>query len=181
MRARCAYPVKGGWVLGGKLQLADDHFIHRDSVPLHVLQDTDEIGVVQLLESRVDERAVDVGVGNHLGFLENHTISEMTATLGAKPLRHVWLGELLCPSGLQVQTSDQGQEGQNLGATKGQHACPLCRSPHTAKHLPLSALTTEREECCSQRSTDSGSKPQAGDLFPGSWLWVYSTPAPQQF
>ena len=37
VRAGCTDPVKAGWVLGRELQLADDHFVHRDSVPPHVL------------------------------------------------------------------------------------------------------------------------------------------------
>lgn len=46
---------------------------------LHVLQDLNEIGIVQLLEGRIDESAVDVGVRDHLGFLEHgcHMVSRM--------------------------------------------------------------------------------------------------------
>lgn len=48
-QSQVRHPVKAGWVLGCELQLADDHFVHGDSVLPHVLQDVDEIGVVQLL------------------------------------------------------------------------------------------------------------------------------------
>lgn len=114
MGAGGAYPVKGGRVLGRELQLADDHLVRRDAAPPHVPEDVDEIGVVQPLDGRADEGAVDVGVGGRPGFLEGHarSVRGQRQVGESSQLWHAGLGELPCPSGLLCRPASGDRKGR---------------------------------------------------------------------
>lgn len=164
----CTYPVKGGWVLGCKLQLADDHFIHRDAVLPHVLQNVDEIGVVQPLEGRIDEGAIDVGIGSHLAILEHHKYNQGDGDIGHSvkkggPVWHVpnFLGSsgqshLLCRPAARDK-AEPCSNGNLTLSSKRKAYVPLWARPKQG--LPSQPQRTqEKKKCCSQRSMDSGSK-----------------------
>lgn len=128
-----AYPVKGGRVLGRELQLADDHLVRRDAAPPHVPEDVDEIGVVQPLDGRADEGAVDVGAGGRPGFLEGHarSVRGQRQVGESSQLWHAGLGELPCPSGLLCRPASGDRKGRTpeqqralLPPPKGKHVRP---------------------------------------------------------
>lgn len=131
------YTVKGGRVLSSKLQLADDHLVDRDSALQHVFQDVDEVGVVQLLDGRVDERTVDVGVGVQLRLLESQdiTVSDMMAGVGTRRPAiacTAWGAALSDRSTLE--TSQQGQGAEPMAT----HGCPPPSTRTAGMHCPHS-------------------------------------------